>query len=125
MKLTIFAATGGIGRIILEQAVAAGHDVTAAVRDPRKVTANVRVVPADLTTITATELEPAVRRRRRGDVRARPEHGGRRRSGGAGDRGDHRGDVVGGVSGGSWSSAPHRSAPFHRPAPGTAEARPG
>ena len=29
MKLTIFAATGGIGRHILEQAVAAQHDVTA------------------------------------------------------------------------------------------------
>ena len=32
MKLTIFAATGGIGRQALEQAVAAGHDVTAVVR---------------------------------------------------------------------------------------------
>jgi uncharacterized protein YbjT (DUF2867 family) len=28
MKITIFAATGGIGRQALEQAVAAGHDVT-------------------------------------------------------------------------------------------------
>jgi hypothetical protein len=35
MKLTIFAATGGIGRHILEQAVAAGHDVTAVVRTPK------------------------------------------------------------------------------------------
>jgi putative NADH-flavin reductase len=34
MKLTIFAATGGVGRQALEQAVAAGHDVTA-VRPPR------------------------------------------------------------------------------------------
>ena len=34
MKLTIFAATGGIGRQILEQAAGAGHDVTAVVRDP-------------------------------------------------------------------------------------------
>lgn len=34
MKLTIFAATGGIGRQILEQALAAGHDVTAVVRNP-------------------------------------------------------------------------------------------
>ena len=31
MKLTIFAATGGIGRQALEQALAAGHDVTAVV----------------------------------------------------------------------------------------------
>jgi len=35
MKLTIFAATGGIGRHILEQAVAAGRDVTAVVRTPK------------------------------------------------------------------------------------------
>ena len=33
MKLTIFAATGGIGRQLLEQAIAAGHDVTAVVRE--------------------------------------------------------------------------------------------
>ena len=29
MKLTIVAATGGIGRQLLEQALAVGHDVTA------------------------------------------------------------------------------------------------
>jgi len=38
MKLTIFAATGGIGRLALEQAVTAGHDVTAVVRNPKKLT---------------------------------------------------------------------------------------
>lgn len=38
MKLTVVAATGGIGRQILEQAVAAGHDVTVLVRNPAKVT---------------------------------------------------------------------------------------
>ena len=48
MKLTIVAATGGIGRQILQQAVAAGHDVTAVVRNPAKITADVRVVEADL-----------------------------------------------------------------------------
>jgi uncharacterized protein YbjT (DUF2867 family) len=51
MKLTVFAATGGIGGQILEQAVAAGHDVTAVVRDPRKLAGTrdgVRVVTADL-----------------------------------------------------------------------------
>ena len=36
MKLTIIAATGGVGRELLEQAVAAGHDVTAVVRNPAK-----------------------------------------------------------------------------------------
>jgi putative NADH-flavin reductase len=34
MKLTIFAATGGIGRHLFEQALAAGHEVTAVVRTP-------------------------------------------------------------------------------------------
>lgn len=44
MKLTVFAATGGIGRQLVDQALAAGHDVTAVVRNPAKVTADVRVV---------------------------------------------------------------------------------
>ena len=52
MKLTIFAATGGIGRQILEQALDAGHDVTVVVRNPQKLPGelpgNVRVVTDDL-----------------------------------------------------------------------------
>jgi putative NADH-flavin reductase len=51
MKLTIFAATGRIGRHVLEQAGAAGHDVTAVVRNPARLAgadADVRVVTADL-----------------------------------------------------------------------------
>jgi uncharacterized protein YbjT (DUF2867 family) len=43
MKLTIFAATGGIGRQALEQTVAAGHDVTAVVRNPKKLSGEVRI----------------------------------------------------------------------------------
>jgi uncharacterized protein YbjT (DUF2867 family) len=43
MKLTIFAATGGIGRQALEQAVAAGHDVTAVVRNPKKLSGEVHI----------------------------------------------------------------------------------
>jgi len=37
MRLTILAATGGIGGQVLEQAVAAGHDVTAVVRKPSRL----------------------------------------------------------------------------------------
>lgn len=48
MKLTIVAATGGIGRQILQQAVVAGHDVTAVVRNPAKLSRDVRAVQADL-----------------------------------------------------------------------------
>ena len=60
MKLTIFAATGGIGQQILGQAVAAGHDVTAVVRNPGKLSGQVRAVQADLATANAEALAPAV-----------------------------------------------------------------
>jgi putative NADH-flavin reductase len=60
MKLAIFAATGGIGRQLLEQAVAAGHDVTAVARNPGKLTRQVRTVTADLATADPAALESAV-----------------------------------------------------------------
>jgi putative NADH-flavin reductase len=60
MKLTIFAATGGIGRQIVEQAVAAGHDVTAVARNPRNLPAGARVVTADLATAAPAALESAI-----------------------------------------------------------------
>ena len=37
MKLTVIAATGGIGREVLQQALAAGHDVTAVARHPERL----------------------------------------------------------------------------------------
>jgi putative NADH-flavin reductase len=64
MKLTIFAATGGIGRHVLEQAVGAGHEVTAVVRDPKKlpeqVRQKVRTVTADLAAPDLGSLKSAV-----------------------------------------------------------------
>jgi putative NADH-flavin reductase len=60
MKLTIFAATGGIGRQLLDQAVAAGHDVTAVARHPEKLPGGVRAVRADLATADPGTLESAV-----------------------------------------------------------------
>jgi putative NADH-flavin reductase len=60
MNLTIFAATGGIGRQALERAVAEGHHVTAVVRSPHKVTVDVRVVTADLSAPDPAALESAV-----------------------------------------------------------------
>jgi putative NADH-flavin reductase len=61
MRLTIFAATGGIGRQALEQAVAAGHDVTAVVRNPNKLAGEaVRVVTADLAAADPAALDSAV-----------------------------------------------------------------
>ena len=60
MKLTIFAATGGIGRQVLEQAVAVGHDVTAVVRNPKKLSSQVRTVTADLAAADQAALGSAV-----------------------------------------------------------------
>ncbi|MGW3494166.1 NAD(P)-dependent oxidoreductase [Streptomyces sp. NPDC001020] len=61
MQLTVFGATGGIGREIVTQALAAGHQVTAVVRDPARLAvtgAGLEVVRADLTDVDA--LRPAV-----------------------------------------------------------------
>ena len=63
MKLTIVAATGGIGKQLVAQALAAGHDVTAVARRPRELPADVRVVTADLAAPDPAVLESAVRGR--------------------------------------------------------------
>lgn len=48
MNLTIFGATGGIGRALLAQAVDAGHTVTVLVRSPAQLTATpARIVTGD------------------------------------------------------------------------------
>ena len=60
MKLTIFAATGGIGRHLVGQAIAAGHDVTAVARNPASLPAEVRAVRADLATAQPAALATAV-----------------------------------------------------------------
>ena len=63
MKLTIFAATGGIGSQVLDQAVRAGHQVTAVVRDPKKLAGSrdgLRVVTADLLAPDQATIESAV-----------------------------------------------------------------
>jgi uncharacterized protein YbjT (DUF2867 family) len=60
VKLTIVAATGAIGRLLLEQTVDAGHEVTAVVRNPAKLTRPVPAVTADLRTADPADLEPAL-----------------------------------------------------------------
>jgi putative NADH-flavin reductase len=63
MKLTIFAATSAIGRQLLEQALAAGHDVTAVVRNPKNLPGQAgrfRIVTADLAAADPAALESAV-----------------------------------------------------------------
>jgi putative NADH-flavin reductase len=63
MKLTIFGATGGVGAELLRQALAAGHEVTVAVRNPAKLAPSrngTRVVTADLELPEPAILEAAV-----------------------------------------------------------------
>jgi uncharacterized protein YbjT (DUF2867 family) len=60
MQLTIFAATGGIGRLLLEQAVDAGHRVTAVVRNPKALSRPVPAVTADLSDPDPAALVRAV-----------------------------------------------------------------
>src|SRR6266581_581074 len=56
MKLTILGATGATGTALTSQALAAGHQVTAVVRDPARL-----AVPAHprLRTVTADVMDPA------------------------------------------------------------------
>src|SRR5438128_12620406 len=56
MNLVILGATGRTGRLVVEQALAAGHAVTALVRSPEKLTLrnpNLRVVMGDATDTSA------------------------------------------------------------------------
>jgi putative NADH-flavin reductase len=61
VKLAVLGATGGVGREILSQALAAGHLVTAVVRNPSKLPADVDVVRQDLATPDVEVLAAALR----------------------------------------------------------------
>lgn len=56
MRITVFGATGGIGREVVSQALTGGRHVTAVVRDPARLS-----VPAsgNLTVVTADVTDPA------------------------------------------------------------------
>ena len=56
MKLTIFGATGATGTELARQALDAGHEVTAVVRDPGRMSVPVQ---SRLTVITADVMDPA------------------------------------------------------------------
>ncbi|MEW2358853.1 SDR family oxidoreductase [Spirillospora sp. NPDC029432] len=62
MRITVFGATGGTGVEVVRQALAAGHEVTAVVRDPARLPAELReraeVVQADV--MDPEAIRPAV-----------------------------------------------------------------
>jgi putative NADH-flavin reductase len=62
VKILIIGATGGTGRQLIEQALAAGHDVTALVRNPKKIHARherQRVVQGDVLDFNSLDLAVA------------------------------------------------------------------
>jgi len=60
-RLLILGATGGTGRAVVEQALAAGHELTAFVRDPAALPAGpIRAVPGDFVR-DAARLDEAMR----------------------------------------------------------------
>jgi putative NADH-flavin reductase len=60
VKLIIVAATGGIGRQLLEQASEEGHSVTAVVRNPGALSLRTRTFVADLANPDARTLQSAI-----------------------------------------------------------------
>jgi putative NADH-flavin reductase len=61
VKLALFGATGGVGRAVLSQAIAAGHTVRAVVRNPSKLPADIDVVRQDLANPDNEVLAAALR----------------------------------------------------------------
>ncbi|MYV06100.1 NAD(P)-dependent oxidoreductase [Furfurilactobacillus milii] len=58
MKLAIIGATGKSGNMILNEALLRHLDVTAIVRSPEKLSANVPIIQRDAFSITAEDLAP-------------------------------------------------------------------
>ncbi|WP_442875297.1 NAD(P)H-binding protein [Amycolatopsis sp. NBC_00355] len=59
-KLTLFAASGRTGAHVLDQALSAGHEVTAVARNPDAVTAPIQIVRVDLAAPDPLALKSAV-----------------------------------------------------------------
>lgn len=60
MKITLFGATGAAGRLVLERALAAGHEVTAYVRDAGKLPATARLTVIEGQLDDAAAIDGAV-----------------------------------------------------------------
>src|SRR5262249_22409194 len=60
MNVTIVAATGGIGRLLLADALDARHNVTVIVRNPKMLSTTVRTFVIDLTNPDSKTLQSAI-----------------------------------------------------------------
>ncbi|MDQ4503124.1 NAD(P)H-binding protein [Sinomonas sp. ASV322] len=60
MRITVFGATGGTGLEVVRQAAAAGHDVTAVVRDPARLSPVPGVVVVRGNVMDPASIEPAL-----------------------------------------------------------------
>jgi putative NADH-flavin reductase len=77
MNITVLGATGGTGRHAVAQALAAGHHVTAVVRDPRRLpirSERLEIVEADA--LDGESIAPAVKDRDVVLSAVGPRHGG-------------------------------------------------
>lgn len=59
MRTTVFGASGATGRLLVEQAMDAGHQVTAVVRDPARLPVHARVPSGGLDVVRADVMDPA------------------------------------------------------------------
>ena len=57
MKLAVIGANGKAGRLIVQEAIDRGHEVTAIVRDRNKLDVNVRILEKDIQSLKSEELK--------------------------------------------------------------------
>lgn len=58
MKIAIIGASGKQGKLLVSEALKRGHDVTAIVRDAKKITEKVHIVEKDLFALKYEDLKP-------------------------------------------------------------------
>ena len=57
MKLAVIGANGKAGRLIVQEAIDRGHEVTAIVRDQNKLDVNVRILEKDIQSLKSEDLK--------------------------------------------------------------------
>lgn len=57
MKIAVVCASGRAGKLIVEEAISRGHEVTAVVRDPDKAPQATKVIVKDLFDLTFDDIK--------------------------------------------------------------------